>query len=100
MGDYVEDGLTAEEVMQETGGKPVKPLARIRMANLGGKTQRRLNRKNTVHLKGICPKCEQVGIKFHKYIPLKNGEADHNKWVCPKCNGRFAREELKYVKYC
>lgn len=78
--------------------KDINPLVKIRYASLSGRSKRKFERHNTVHLKGICPKCGAYGMRFKKDILLKSG-SDHNKWVCEKCGYKATREELKYIKY-
>ena len=87
-----------EEFTSEERVKDIKPL--IRYANLSGRSKRKLERQNTVHLKGVCPKCGAYGMRFKKdiyYKGMKNPE--HNKWLCAKCGFRASRDQLKYIKY-
>ena len=78
----------------------IKPLSKIVYASLSGRSKRKFERRNTVHLKAICPKCGAYGMKYKKDIFYNGGnDTDHNKWYCSKCGKRASREELKYVKY-
>lgn len=84
--------------------QPIVPLVKFKYPNLSGRAKRKLLRRNTVHLRGICPKCGKIGMRWHKDIPTNrynNGKRifEHNKWVCKSCNFITDREGLKYVKY-
>lgn len=67
--------------------------------HLSGRAKRKLKRMNTVHLRGVCPNCKDVQVRFFKDIYLKGQPTKHNRWLCKKCRGTFTREELKDVKY-
>ncbi len=85
--------------MNNTVSNGIHPLQKIQIANLSGYSKRKLQRRNTVHLRGKCPKCGEYGMKFVKDIPLVSGKYDHNKWVCKKCGNKATRKDLEYVKY-
>lgn len=79
--------------MEET-----KPI--VNVDNLAGYSRRKLKRMNTVHLQGVCPKCQDQPVKFYKDLIFgPSRKTEHNKWYCKKCKRTFRREDLKDVKY-
>lgn len=75
----------------------INPLVKVKVANLSGRSKRKVARANTVHLRGICPFCGADNMKFHKVIYMK--PVKHDVWYCKKCGKTADREDLEYVKY-
>lgn len=58
---------------------------------------RMLKRRNTIHLRGVCPNCGRTNMKFRKILygkPIK-----HDIWYCSRCGKTAKRGDLEYVRY-
>ena len=75
----------------------VRPM--LSFPTLGGKSTRRMNRRNTVHLRGTCPVCGEPGMKYRKIMFLKTGKTIRDVWVCKHCGSTAKKEEIKETTY-
>lgn len=66
---------------------------------LSGRSKRQLIRMNTIHLRGVCPKCGDKNVRFYKELIFKGKKNQHNKWFCKKCSETYRREDLENVYY-
>jgi len=80
------------------GGNPVALEHQVFPA-LSGRSKRKLERAQTVHLKAICPQCGAPNMKFRKVLFIKGTAIQHKKWYCKNCGKTATRGELKHVKY-
>ena len=68
--------------------------------SITGRFAIKLKRQNTVHLRGVCPRCGTENVKFYKDVTLKgSNNTMHDIWFCRKCGKASSFKELKYVKY-
>lgn len=68
--------------------------------HMSGGAKRKLKRMNTIHLRGLCPSCKNVEVRFYKDLIFGPGRKnEHNRWFCKQCKKTFRREDLEYVKY-
>ncbi len=74
-------------------------LERYFFPQLSGSSKRKLERQNTIHLRGICPNCGKTNMRFYKRIYTKSGSNMANRWFCKGCGKAFKREDLEYVKF-
>lgn len=89
-------GIQKDDAKDISNG--INPLLKVKIANVAGYSKRKMDRANTIHLRGVCPKCGKFGMKYVKYMPTKS-KSIKNKWYCKHCGTSATREELKYVKY-